>query len=199
MADLKDTKTEENADEKVTALDWFNSNIKSIENQLGQYFSPEGLKQFKRFMKTLCENNFTNIKNRNTGDKDLKISSRMFTRIVDGEGRVNATKFKRFFVNIAKMMKGIEANDEKEANEALVEADKEAFNTEEEGNSFFSTLLELSKFEKNKTTSSNKSATEIENKPKTEKKLGDRLEKLLELSTKAKTAAKDGKSVPANN
>ena len=141
MADVKDMKNEEKTDEKVTALDWFNSNIKSIENQLGQYFSPEGLKQFKRFMKTLCENNFTNIKNRNTGDKDLKISSRMFTRIVDGEGRVNVTKFKRFFVNIAKMMKGIEANDEKEANDALAEADKEAFKTEEEGNSFFSTLL----------------------------------------------------------
>ena len=36
----------------------------------------------------------------------------MFSKIVDSDGMVNVTKFKRFFVNIAKMMRGIEANDE---------------------------------------------------------------------------------------
>ena len=188
MAEVKEIQDTKQVIEKATALDWFNSNIKSIENQLGQYFLPEEFKQFKRFMKLLCTNNFKNVKSRNAGNKNLKISSRMFSKIVDSEGMVNVTKFKRFFVNIAKMMKGIEANNEKEANEALAEAENEAFETKEESNEFFVTLLEHSKFGKNKTSNAKENADKSKDKTdRPTKKLGDRLEELLEASQKAKT------------
>ena len=174
--------------EKATALDWFNSNIKSIENQLAQYFEPEEFKQFKRYMKLLCSNNFKGVKNKNTGNKDLHISSKMFSRIVDSEGNVNVTKFKRFFVNVAKMLKGIEANDKKEASEALANAESEAFETKEESDEFFTTLLGFSKFSRNKSEVSKEESpkkqeiTTPEKKSEEENTLGNRLESLLDSS-----------------
>ncbi len=195
MTEVKEQETIQVATEKATALDWFNSNIKSIENQLGQYFAPEEFKQFKRYMKLLCSNNFKGVKNRNAGNKNLHISSRMFSRIVDSEGNVNVAKFKRFFINIAKMLKGIEANDKKEAIEALASADSEAFETKEESDEFFTTLLGYSKFSRNKSKTpkeespKNPETTEPDEKPAEEEsakeennKLGDRLESLLDAS-----------------
>ena len=187
MTEAKEQETIQTT-ERATALDWFNSNIKSIENQLGQYFAPEEFKQFKKYMKLLCSNNFKGVKSRNAGNKNLHISSKMFSRIVDSEGNVNVAKFKRFFVNIAKMLKGIEANDKKEATMALASAESEAFETKEESNEFFTTLLGFSKFSRNKSETSKEElpkkqeTTAPEKKPNKENNLGNRLELLLDSS-----------------
>ena len=89
------TKPQKLVDNENVAMDWFNTEFEIIKKRIKPHFHGVGYIEFVKFVKFLCQNNFTYSKIQNNRVYESRIRN-----VFDSDGNIQKEKLRKFFKNL---------------------------------------------------------------------------------------------------